>query len=135
MRYAVKWARQPRTLIEDAAELDAVLDQITAATGSDYPHLVSIYPAEYDGDWPPTLQVGVGHEHRSAVHWISATDAGTGYEPAVEPWPQPIVFDLGGVATELPPEDTRVTTGTARESAREYVRTGGRPTYPEWRPA
>lgn len=134
MTFAVKCARQARTLVGDATELDAVLDQVTtAAAGSDHPHVVSIYPTEHDGDWPPTLQVGLGHPHRAAAHWISATNAGTGYDPAIPPWPQPISFDLGGVATELPPDDTRLTPDTARQAAREYVRTGAQPICLVWR--
>jgi len=136
VRYAIKWARQPHTLVKDVAELDTVLDQVTetaAATG--HPHVVSIYPADHDGDWPSTLQLGVGHPERAAAHWISATEAGTGYEPHVPPWSAPIGFDLGGVATELPAEDTRLTPQVAREAAREYVRTGHRPTCVHWRSA
>lgn len=131
----MKWARQPRTLVSTVDELDAALDQAVAAAAGDYPHLVSIYPAEHDGDWPPTLQIGIGHPHRSAAHWISAVGAGTGYQPDIQPWRAPISFDLGGVATDLPPEDTLVTPDAAREAAREYVRTGRRPAGLAWRAA
>jgi hypothetical protein len=53
-------------------------------------------------------------------------------QPDLPPWNEPIGFDVYGNWHEHKPEETRVTPGLALEAAREYLRTGQRPTCVEW---
>jgi len=137
--YVVTWGRGNRRPGSTVAELDAALDE---AAEAGIPRVVGIYPPEHlDGDaspWdtalPPALQIGVGHPDRSFVLWLGP-EGGIGVEAGVAPWPDgapDIGFDYGGDAVFAGPYRARVTPAVAREAAREFVRTGRRPTFVEW---
>lgn len=77
--------------------------------------------------------IGIGDPERSFVDWLM--DKGHkryAYEPDVPPTHAPVAYDAYGNWHEHPPEESRVTPGTARQAAHEYVRTGERPTCVEW---
>jgi hypothetical protein len=134
VKYAAKWGREPRAEFQSVAELDALLDAIEPSPESGLPVNVSIY--KLDGsDFPPTLQIGLGHPERSYVAFIDVEDderSGWAFDRAVPPWREPIRFDLGGEPTDCPQERTRVTPDAARQAAREYVESGERPAGVEW---
>jgi hypothetical protein len=103
---------------------------------------VGIYPPEqlddeaspWDAVPSPALEIGVGHPERSFVVWLGP-GGGLGVEPAAPPWPEDapaIGFDYGGDAVFINADRGRVTPAAAREAAREFVRTGRRPTCIEW---
>ena len=139
MTHIVTWGRDHRRTVSNVHELDAVLDEI-ASTGT--PTSVGIYPPdELDKDaspWddPPTsaLEIGVGHRDRSFAIWLGP-DAAIATAPAAGPWPggaQDIAFDYGGDPVFAGPDRARITPSAARDAARQYVRTGTRPTSVEW---
>jgi len=133
MKYAAKWGREPRVEFETADELDVLLDGIGPSSESGLPVNVSIYPLD-GSDFPPTLQIGVGHPARSYVAYLDVESdlSGWAHDANLNAWPDAIRFDLGGEPTDCPPERTRVTPDAARQAAREYIETRQRPTRVEW---
>jgi len=139
LTYIVAWGRGNRRPSSTVAELDAALDE---AAASNVPQVVGIYPPEYlagdaspwDGPLPPALQIGVGHPDRSFVLWLGP-EGGVEVEAGAPPWPSgapDIAFGYGGDAVFAGPARARVTPATARQAAREFVRTGQRPTCVQW---
>ena len=57
-----------------------------------------------------------------------------GYDPHLPPTHASIIFDYGGEPTPYDPNWLRLTPTQARQLAREYVRTGRRPTTVAWHP-
>lgn len=139
MTYTVQWGRGGSRNLTTADELDTLLDEITS---SGRPQAVTIYPPGYHDDpdaspWDApaieALEIGIGHADRAYVRWL-ATGA-VGSEPGVPPWPEgasDIAFDYGGDPIFCGPERARTTPQAARAAAREYVRTGRRPTGLTW---
>ncbi|MFY1673863.1 Imm1 family immunity protein [Plantactinospora sp. WMMB334] len=139
MSYVVTWGWGNRRPGFSATELDAALDE---AAASGVPRVVGIYPPEHlagdaspwDEPQPPALQIGVGHPDRSFVLWLGP-EGGIGVEADAPSWPSgapDIAFDYGGDAVFAGPTRARVTPATARQAAREFVRTGQRPTCVQW---
>jgi hypothetical protein len=137
--YVVTWGRGNRRPVSTVPELDAALDE-AALPG--IPRVVGIYPPEHldrdaspwDGPLPAALQIGVGHPDRAFARWL-APDGGIGVEAGTPPWPDSapdIAFDYAGDAVFAGPDRARVRPPAAREAAREFVRTGGRPTCLQW---
>lgn len=138
MSYSVSWdgpsARDPhrgrKATVSTETELDAVLDQVaveSAAKGIAF--AVQINRAASPG----AVMIGVGDPGRSFVDWLM--DKGHrlyGHEPGVAAGADPVAYDVYGNFHEHPPEQSRVTPAVAREAAREYVRTGQRPTCVSW---
>ena len=139
MTYEVRWSRDQNRTVSTVAELDAVLDEVTA-TGHLY--AVRIAPPSVsdersspwdDGSLPQEFLLGVGHPERS-FFWLG-DPGGFGYEPDVAPWPkdQPDIEFLqdndvlycGGDRSRVGPE-------TARRAAHEYIQTGQRPDTVQW---
>jgi hypothetical protein len=117
---------QPVRLVNSAAELDTVFDEIAA----DGQHMVTIYPANGDLNGP-SLQVGIGHPKRGFVLWLGP-DMGYGFDPALEPLDEELTFDYGGEPTDYAPDRTRVTAEQARQAAHEFVATGERTRSVAW---
>ncbi len=89
----------------------------------------------HNSDASGSVMVGIGHE-RSFVDWLDNSGAReSGSDPDVPAWPEPIGFDLYGNWHEYEPDDTRVSSDTARQAAREYVATGARPPCVGWQAA
>jgi hypothetical protein len=138
MTYQVSWdgpsADDPdrgyEVEISTVAELDAVLDQVAVHAATEkVPFAVQVH----DDAAPGSVMLGVGHPERSFVDWLVPDGLHQyAYEPKFAPGGEPIGFDVYGDWREHPPEKLRVHPGTAREAAREYVRTGRRPTGVEW---
>jgi hypothetical protein len=120
------------TGIATVADPDRVLDSITVEPGG-LPYSVAIIVPDEANPYPVTLEIGVGHLHRSfAFHVASRDQAAWGYAPSV-PEGDGMLVDYAGQATDLAPHQTRVTPDTARQAARQFVSTGGlRPTNLEW---
>ncbi|WP_018253010.1 Imm1 family immunity protein [Salinispora mooreana] len=139
MSYVVTWGRGNRRPGSTIAEVDTALND---AAASGVPQVVGIYPPQHlagdaspwDAPLPPALQIGVGHPDRSFVLWLGP-EGGIGVEAGAPPWPDgtpDIAFDYGGDAVFAGPDRARVTPDTARQAAREFVRTGQRPTCVQW---
>jgi hypothetical protein len=142
MSYVVSWdgpseeepGRGNEVPVSTVDELDAVLDRVAAqATAEDLPYAVQVHRPGRHG----AVMFGIGHSVRSFLDWLDRGQPhGTADRYAVEPGvsaaSEPVAFDFYGDWTEMPPERTRVTPLAARDAAREFVRTGGRPTCVEW---
>jgi hypothetical protein len=142
MRFMVGWGRdddlpdgQPRVPVQSVEELDAVLDRLEHERGVDgAPYLVEVTDLDSgDGFITYHLQLSTGHAERATLHFIGEPAGGIGYEPGLPPWTGGVVaFDENGELAELGADRLRVTAAVAREAAREYLRTGQRPTCVEW---
>ncbi len=130
MTLIVTWGGGQRRPVATVAELDAALDE---ATDTDRPQVVGIYPPEHfntdaspwEEELPPALQIGVGHPQRSFVLWLGP-DGGVGVDPEAKPWPEGspgIEFDYAGSPIFCGPDRAAVTPQTAREAARQFLRT------------
>ncbi|WP_412540167.1 Imm1 family immunity protein [Longispora sp. K20-0274] len=137
MKLDVGWGSDPyfQKTVSTLDELDEAMTEAIAARNEDgMPLLFTVTnPSELTpgGSVPVGLMIGVGVE-RAKVQWFGAGD-GEGYSPDVPPWDgEPIEFDFGGVPTEETRETVRVLPGMALEAAREFMRTGRRPTCLGW---
>lgn len=136
MKYLLGWGRPGQgpggsydIAVSSPADLDTALDAI-ATTGT--PMLVNIIDAWDGHDIPYGLQIGIGTGERSCARYTGKPADGLGYDPAVAPPRDPITFDLGGEPVTVEPERLRLSMAQAREAARQYVATGGRPTCIAW---
>ena len=138
MIYNVSWdgpsAQNPQrgseVDVSTVAELDAVLDRVAAhAAAKGVPFAVQVDREDSAG----SVMIGVGHPQRSFIDWLM--DEGHrsfGSEPDMPAAAASVVFDVYGEWHEHPPEQSRVSPAVALEAAREYVRTGERPTCINW---
>lgn len=116
--------------VSTVAELDAVFDRIvTDAAAKGIPFAVQVDGEESSG----SVMIGVGNPDHSFIDWLM--DEGHrnyGWEPGIPATVAPVAYDVYGEWHEHPPEESRVTPATAVEAAREYARTGERPTCVGW---
>lgn len=137
MSYRLYWGRGNQRTVTTIEDLDQVLDEIAGQRGKGgVPFMVDVLPA-VDADDPtelPGLQLGIGHPDRAFVFYTDPDVSllGYGHEPDLAEWDTDLSFDYGGTVTDYEPYKTRVTPTTVREAAREYVRTGQRPTCVTW---
>jgi len=136
--YLVEWGRddtQPtgthQLTVNTVEELDTVLDYIEQAGVA---QIVDISPADDHQDVPYGLQIGIGPITRSFAVYIGHPAGALGYDPHLPPTHASIIFDYGGEPTPYDPNWLRLTPTQARQLAREYVRTGRRPTSVAWHP-
>lgn len=116
----VEWGRGHRAAVTTPAELDAVLDDVERQRGDfDTPYSVLIHRED---DANTALQIGIGHPERAFLLRLE-TDGDYVVDETLVELDEELAWDYGGVATEYPPEWTRVTPAAAREAARMYVRT------------
>lgn len=139
MMYSVTWdgpnAHEPhrgrRVTVSSETELDAVLDQVAVESrNKGIAFAVQINRAEAPG----AVMIGVGDAHRSFVDWLM--DKGHrlyGSESQGPDGDDPVAYDVYGNWHEHPAEQSRVTPTGARAAAREYVRTGQRPSGVTWK--
>jgi hypothetical protein len=136
MEFVIEWDNaQQSERISSPDDLDSILDRIAEQRGVDgLPFIVDLYqPGVGDGFITYGLQFGVGHPERTRLEWSGPPLAAAGIEPGIPSWDGPeIAFDYGHVPTEEDPNWLRVTPGTARRAAREYVETGLRPDCVDW---
>jgi len=131
--FDISWGTgEGATGITTVADLDRVLDTITVEPDR-LPYSVAIIVPDDGNPYPVTLEIGVGHAHRSfAFHVAGRDEAAWAYEPAV-PETDGMLVDYAGQATDLAPHQTRVMPDTTRQAARQFVSTGGsRPTNLQW---
>jgi hypothetical protein len=136
--YTVSWdgpsARQPdrgnEVQVSTVDELDRALYQVAEqAAAEKLPYAVQVYRPDATG----SVMIGIGHPERSFIDWLMPKGHREyGYLADIDAWGEPIGFDVYGEWHEHEPEQARITPATAREAAREYVRTGQRPTCVEW---
>jgi Immunity protein Imm1 len=130
--YHVGWGRGVGAAqVSIAAELDVVLDGVVVGPDG-LPYSVSIVAPD-GSDFPPMLEICVGHPERALLYHIGDDGSSAwGYQPDLPPGPA-FLFDYGGVATEAWPERTRVTPSAARSAARRFITSGGgRPDGLSW---
>ncbi len=137
MKCDVWFGRQDARPVSSVADLDEVLDEAETLRGDGGAALVvTIIPVVVGAQFDelPGLEIGLGHPDRAFIFFGTAEGVGSGYgvESGVEEWPTVIGWDYSGSWTDYEPAKTRVTSATAREAARQYVRTGQRPTCVEW---
>lgn len=135
--FLVEWGTDEANVerVATVDEFDAVLDRIEGLRDpGGLPFKVDISAEAAEDAWPPQgMQVGLGHPRRARLTWFGEPASGDGYEPDVPPGDgERIDFSYGGIPTEENPAGVRVTPQTAREAAREYIRTGRRPTCVSW---
>jgi hypothetical protein len=121
--------------VRTVEELDRLLDELDTERGVDgAPYIVEVADeASGDGFITYHLQLTVGHPDRAALFFVGEPAGGIGYQPELGPWTGgTVVFDYGGEPTEYGADRLRVTPVVAREAARQYLRTGRRPTRVEW---
>jgi len=114
---------QPVRQVQSAAELDAVLDEISATEQ----FMVTIYPVGGEPDGP-SMQIGIGHPQRGFVLWLGS-DPGYAVDLDNEPLGEDLTFDYGGEPTDYGPARTRVSSEQVRQAVREFVATGARPRF------
>ncbi len=141
MRFVIGWGRdddlpdgQPRVPVANVEELDRVLDRLEHERGVDGASYLVEIADEDSGDGFITyhLQIGLGHPERASLHFIGEPAGGIGYEPGLAPWTGgTVTFDENGEPAEYGPDQMRVSPKVAREAAREWVRTGVRPSCVE----
>ena len=122
MKYQVSWGRDVgNAVVTNVEELDAVLDTI-GPVDSDVAYSVAIIAeAPSDDPCPSTLDIGIGHPHRSFAYYVGAAeDSAWGFQPELAPTAD-VYADYAGVVTEVWPERTRVSPDVARQAAREFV--------------
>ena len=142
MTYLVSWdgpgADEPdrgnEVAVSTVPELDAVLDRI--ATQAEAEHLCYAAQVHHLGHHG-SIMIGIGHPERSFIDWMDrgqpeGRNNRFAVDPALPPVAEDVPFDVYGNWSEVSPERTRVRSATAREAAREYVRTGVRPTGVHW---
>lgn len=135
MIFNAHYGRSPDVEIATVEELDAFLDKATA-TGDQYGIQIALGSIADEAertfeDWRPVLQIGVGHPERSFLVWYGEP-FGWACEPDLLALAETLVFNCGGEAEERSPSATRVGAETAREAARQFIRTGTRPANVEW---
>jgi len=138
MTYQVSWdgpsaddpSRGTEIEVSDVAELDAALDRAEAqALAEEVPCAVQIHCSTAPG----SLLLGLGHPGSSFVDWLVPDGLHqSAYEASCPEGDATIGFDVYGDWHERPPAKLRVRPTTAREIAREYVRTGQRPSGVDW---
>jgi len=142
MRFVVGWGRdddlpngQPRVAMQTVQELDLLLDLLERERGVDGAPFVVEIADEDSGDGFVTyhLQITVGYQGRAAVHYVGVPAGGVGVESGLAVWTGgEVTFDENGEPTTFGADQLRVTPEVARGAAREYVRTGLRPTNVWW---
>lgn len=138
MTYQVSWdgpsAEEPgrghQVDVDTVADLGGVLDRVAIqAAAENVPFAVQVHDPAASG----SIMLGVGRPERSFVDWLVPDGRHEhGYQPDTTPPAEPIGFDVYGGWHEHPTHKLRVTPNTARQAAREYVRTGRRPTCLRW---
>ncbi|MFC6022805.1 Imm1 family immunity protein [Plantactinospora solaniradicis] len=125
-RYIVTWGLDEqaddtyRVIVGNVDELDRVLDTIERTSDDDNAAYVVTILAEDDPDAHRAIQIGVGRSDRGFLLYLGE-DGGYGYEPGLSPWPETVVFDYNGEATEYKPARTRITPAVVRAAARGYL--------------
>lgn len=138
MSYIVSWdgpsADEPdrgnEVPVTTLSELDAVLDQVASyAAARKLPYAVQVDKA----DAPGSVMIGIGHPDRSFIDWLMPKGRRQyAFDPDIPEPAESTVFDVYGEWHEHEPEESRVRPEAAREAAREYLRTGQRPTCAQW---
>ena len=104
--------------IGSAAELDALLDRLTAEAESTTPFMVTV--ARPDG---ATLSIGLGRADSVASYVSGSLDPPYFTSRGDGERSDPVEFLSGGEMTEFPPASA-VPTAAAREALRVFLRTG-----------
>jgi len=99
-------------------ELDALLDQLTAAAEADLPFMVAV--ARPDGS---TLSIGLGRDESVATHVPGSLDPPYLSMRGDPDRTEPIEFVSGGEMTEFAPQSA-VPISAARRALVEFFRTG-----------
>ncbi|MFB6393540.1 Imm1 family immunity protein [Polymorphospora lycopeni] len=131
MTIQISWGRGAGSATVDSVTgLDTVLDSITPTGG--LPYCVSLIVPD-GSDFPPMLQICVGHPERSFAYHVAADgSSGWAHQPELDNGPA-FTFDYAGTPTDAWPERTRVTPAGARAAAREFLASGGgRPSNLAW---
>ena len=82
----------------------------------------------------PLIQFMVGHPQRGSLRWLGAEACFQAIEPDLPPLAEEIIYDNGGAADPMDPEDTRLTPATVRRILLAYLHTGSRPQDITWIP-
>ncbi|MEV7232065.1 Imm1 family immunity protein [Polymorphospora sp. NPDC051019] len=84
-------------------------------------------------DFPPMLQICVGHPERSFAYHVAADgSSGWAHQPELDNGPA-FTFDYAGTPTDAWPERSRVTPASAQAAAHEFLASGGgRPSNLAW---
>lgn len=129
------WDDAGSAAVSTVEELDAVLDQVAASRDADgYSYKVGVFADDAAvGPLPIGLEITLGHPERASVLYIGPDGTGIGYHPDTPAWDgEPVWFNASGVPTDYGPDRLRLTPAQARHAAREFVRTGHRPTTVCW---
>ena len=134
--YSVEWGGWDdlgRATVSNVADLDAVLDQV-ATDAEGHPYKIGIFADGVTFDSLPVgVEVVVGLSDRSSVLYLGPEGANIGYDPTLPAWENGLVWvNANGVPTDYDADRLRLTPEQAREAAREFVRTGKRPTNVQW---
>lgn len=122
-KYVLTYGESPAFLISTVEELDAELDRAHAQSANDEWGYVALIHPYSEEEFPDRLHLGVGRAF-SFLEFNAAYVAGDLDKGEKSWWFWSQVTDLGpgiGIPNEV-----------AREAAREFVRTGRRPTNVEW---
>jgi hypothetical protein len=126
VRFTLHWGPDRSARITSINELNGHLELLRGLCGRDgAPIAVDLVPA---GAEPGGLQIGLGHPERAFVLSLEPGGGAFAVQDDVPGWPEPIAFDVGNELVDFKPEWTRVRPLAVIEAARQYVRTGVRPT-------
>ena len=138
MKCTVSWdgpnpeepGRERQVFVATTTELDGTLDQAESqAVAEQLPYAVHIDQARAAG----SVMIGLGDEERAFIDWLTPEGRREyAFEPHIPTEGGSIAFDVDGDWRRHDPAELRVTPMTARQAAREYARTGARPTCVEW---
>lgn len=138
MIFIGNYGRNPRIEISTVAELDEFLDKVTAAGGLYGVQIAQGTAAQWDplnndgaADELPVLDLGIGHPERSYLVYYGEP-FGWGRDDTLTELTERLVFNCGGESEERSIQRTKVTAEQARHAAREFIKTGQRPTNVEW---
>jgi hypothetical protein len=122
MSWVLEYGRGPVEVpVTNVTELDSSIDQAIAKALDDRPYFVALHLLDDDEETGRVLSFGVGRE-TSFLAWGNQHAAGHG---------EPAYWYYGNQDSETP-AGMNIPTAVARDAAREFVRTGERPTNVEW---
>lgn len=138
MIFTTSYERNDDIEIATVDELDAFLDTV-AATGQQYGiqiaqgTITQWEPANKNDarDELPILELGIGHPERSYLIYYGEP-FGWGINHDLPELAEHLAYNGGGESEERNPRRTRVSIDQAREAAREFIKTGQRPTNVDW---
>ncbi len=132
--FTVEWGGH-QVQVATVEDLDEVLDRAERDRNPDgLPYKIDLVLDGSGGEFGESgLQLGLGHPQRAFLMWFGEPGGGLGHEAGLAPWTGGLLsFDYGGVPTEDGPERLGLSPAMARQAAREFLRTGQRPTCVRW---